>query len=232
MGLTRQDMANAHWLYDLRRISITYITWNNLLHLGAIILIELHVTRFFNPYGGLVVESIGVGIRSISNKNTLNSSRFKFTEPLSLVLDEALAPEDTEVLDVGLIPGEKLISGLVVEGMDEEPVRCMNRGGDGFSPKIVWGLEFIQHSSCHLNDCPVLPLHNTILLGSVWSGELVLDAFPFNEVLHGVVLEFGAIVGSNRLDHFIVCALSLLGEVDEALLGLILGLEKEYPSVP
>src|SRR5664279_2194809 len=204
MSLTRQDMTNAHCLYDLRRISITYITWNNLLHLGAIILIELHVTRFVNLSGGLVVESIGVGIGSISNKNTLNSSRFKFTEPLSLVLDEALAPEDTEVLDVGLIPGEKLIGGLVVEGMEEEPVRCMNGGGDGFSPKIIWGLEFIQHSSCHLNDCPVLPLHKTILLGCIRSGVLVLDAFPFNKVLHGVVLEPRAMVGSNCLDHFII----------------------------
>ena len=60
----------------------------------------------------------------------------------------------------------------------------------------------------------------------------MLDAFPFNEILHGVVLEFRAIVDADSLDHLIICALSLLGEVDEALLGLILGLEEEYPSVP
>ena len=132
-------MTNSHSLDNLRRISITYITWNNFLHLGAIILFELHITRFFNPSSGLVVESIGVGIQCISNKDTLNCSRFEFTEPLFLVLDEALATENPEVLDIGLVSGEKLICGLVVESMEEEPVRCMNRGGDSFSPKNCIG---------------------------------------------------------------------------------------------
>ena len=53
----------------------------------------------------------------------------------------------------------------------------------------------------------------------------------YKELKIGVVLEFRTIVGADRLDHLIIGALSLLGEVDEALLGLILGLEEEYPSV-
>ena len=88
MGLTRQDMPNAHGPYDLRRFTITYITWNNLLHLVANILIEYHVTRYFNTSGGLVVVSIGVGIVRITNKNTLDGSSFEFTEPLFLVLGD------------------------------------------------------------------------------------------------------------------------------------------------
>jgi hypothetical protein len=97
MGLTRQNMPNAHGPYDLRRFFIAYITWKNLLLLGAIILIEVHLTRYFNTPGGLVVVSIGMGFVRTTNKNTLNSSRYEFTKLFFLVLDEALATKDTEI---------------------------------------------------------------------------------------------------------------------------------------
>jgi hypothetical protein len=90
-------MSNAHGLYDLRRLFITYITWKNLLLLGAIILIAVHVTRYFKTPDGLVVVSIGVEFVRITNKNTLNSSRYEFTKLFFLVLDEALPTKDTEI---------------------------------------------------------------------------------------------------------------------------------------
>jgi hypothetical protein len=76
MDLYGQDMPNAHSLDNLGRLSITYITWNNLLCLGPIILEELHITRYFNITNGLVVVSIGVRVIRITNNNTLDGSRF------------------------------------------------------------------------------------------------------------------------------------------------------------
>jgi hypothetical protein len=68
MYLYGQDMPNAHSLDDLGRLSITYITWNNLLRLGAIILEELHITRYFNITIGLVAVSIGSKVFRITIK--------------------------------------------------------------------------------------------------------------------------------------------------------------------
>jgi hypothetical protein len=56
---------------------------------------------------------------------------------LLLVLDEALASEDTEVRQVWLVAREKLVRGLVMEWTEKEPVDDVYGGGDGFSPKVV-----------------------------------------------------------------------------------------------
>jgi hypothetical protein len=93
-----------------------------LLLLGAIKFLKYHVRRYFNISGGLVVESIGVGIIRITNEITLNSSRLKFTKPLLFILDEALASEDTEVGDVWLVPGEEFVRRLVMHPAEEEAI--------------------------------------------------------------------------------------------------------------
>jgi hypothetical protein len=154
-----QNVTNSHRLDDLRRFFITYITWNNLLLLGAIKFLENHVTRYFNTSEGYVVVPIGVGIVRIANENMLNCSRLEFTKSFLFVLDEALASKDAEVGDIWLVPGEELIRRLVVHRAEEEVVGDMNRGGNSFSPNVMGRLELIQHGSCHLNDRPVLPLY-------------------------------------------------------------------------
>ena len=81
-----------------------------------------------------------------------------------LVLDKALASEDADVLDVGLVLRQEFIRSLLVCGMEEEPVGVVGCGGNSFSLKIVGRLELAQHCSCHLDECSVLPFNNTILL--------------------------------------------------------------------
>ena len=168
MDLLRQDIPNTHYLDDLRRFTITYITWIKLLRLGAIILQELNVTRHVNTTIGFVVVSIHVRVLRITNKNTLYSSRFEFTEMTLLVFYKALASEDADVLDVGLVLHQEFIRSLLVCGMEEEPVGVVGCGGNGFSPKIVARLELTQHCSCH-HECSVLPFNDTVLLRGVWS---------------------------------------------------------------
>jgi hypothetical protein len=70
------------------------------------------------------------------------------------------------------------------------------------------------------------------LLRGIRCGELVLDPLILNELSHSVVLELGAIIGPNRLDLLFICGLSLLGKVDEVLVGFILGFEEEHPCIP
>ena len=60
----------------------------------------------------------------------------------------------------------------------------------------------------------------------------MLDPLILDEFSHGVVLELGPIADPNRLDHFTMLTLSLLGDGDEVLVGFILGLDEEHPSVP
>ena len=60
----------------------------------------------------------------------------------------------------------------------------------------------------------------------------MLDPLIFNKFLHGVVLELGAVVGSNSLDLHSMSALILLGEDHEFLVGIILRLEKKNSSIP
>ena len=59
----------------------------------------------------------------------------------------------------------------------------------------------------------------------------MLDPLILDEVLHGVVLEFGAVVGSYCLDFITILTLSLLGEDDECLVSLILILKEKNPTI-
>jgi hypothetical protein len=138
MNFHGPDVSNAHMLDGTRWIIIiTCNTWNNLLHLGAIILQEHHVTRYFNSPGGPVVVSIGVRVLRISNKYTLYGSSFKFTELSFVVLNKAFASKDTNIHDIRLVTGKELVWGFVVEGTEEEPVGVVDGRRDGFSPKVV-----------------------------------------------------------------------------------------------
>jgi hypothetical protein len=63
-----------------------------------------------------------------------------------------------------------------------------------FRPKPLWRLVFSQHCPCHINERHVLPVHYTILLWSVGSGELMLDAFLLKIFLHLKILKLKSIV--------------------------------------
>jgi hypothetical protein len=60
--------------------------------------------------------------------------------------------------------------------------------------KLLWRLVLSRHCSCHVDECPILPLHNTILLWSVGGGEFVLDAFLLNVLLYLKVLKLRTVV--------------------------------------
>ena len=98
------------------------------------------------------------------------------------------------------VTGDYLVWSLAQVLVDVEAVDCMASGVDCFGPKTIQGLVLIKHGSCGFNQCPILPLHNAILLWCIWSGELMLDSFFIKIFLNIGVSEFGAIVTSNILD--------------------------------
>jgi hypothetical protein len=100
----------------------------------------------------------------------------------------------------------------------------------GFRPKPFWCLLFSQHCACHINERHVLPLHYTILLWDVGSGELVFDAFLLKILLHLKIFKLRSIIASYLLYFEIKLILSLSCEGIEGFLGFRFILQKEYPS--
>src|SRR3989337_1108989 len=128
-------MTNTHSSYGFGRNFIIYITSTTLLHLGAVILIKLHVTRLLNKSRELIEDTVSMRVCSITNKYALLSSRLKFRQTNTFLENETLTPEHPEVLEVGLVTGENLIWSLVQALAEVEPIRCMTGGVDGFGPK-------------------------------------------------------------------------------------------------
>ena len=71
------------------------------------------------------------------------------------------------------VTGDYLVWSLAQVLVDVEAVDCMASGVDCFGPKAIRGLVLIEHGSCGFDQGSILPLHNAILLRSVWSGEFL-----------------------------------------------------------
>jgi hypothetical protein len=74
---------------------------------------------------------------------------------------------------------------------------------DHHHPKLVQGLVFIKHGSCHLYESSILPFSHPILLRSIGARKLMVDAFFIKEVFYLSVFELGVVVTSNLLDFVI-----------------------------
>src|ERR1041385_6105398 len=190
-------MTHTHSSYGLRRNLITYNIKITLPHLGAIMFIELHVTRLFNESGRLVVDSIGMRVRSITNKYALICLSLKLRQTRTFLKNETLTPEDPKILDVGLLPGDDFIRSFVQDLAEIKTVSCMTSSVDGLCRTVVWTLQLRHHCSCCINQSAILPLRNTILLRGISSEILMFDPLISKEFIQGVVLELGAVVTSN-----------------------------------
>ena len=114
--------------------------------------------------------------------------------------------------------------------VDVETIDGMTCRVDCFGPKDIRSLVLIKHGSCDFNQCPILPLHNVILLWCVWSREFMLDFFFIKIFLNICVSEFRAIVTSNILDLQLKFILSSSNEFLDNSLYFAFVMHKEYPS--
>src|ERR1043165_7942465 len=103
--------------------------------------------------------------------------------------------------------------------MKIHPIDDVAGSVDRFDPPHKRRLVFSKHRSSHLDEGPVLPFNDSILLRSVWSRELMSDAHLIEEFLYASVLEFGVVVASNVLDLQAIVVHDVLGEAFEDGLG-------------
>ena len=123
-----------------------------------------------------------------------------------------------------------LIWSLAQVLVDVETVDCMASGVDCFGPKAIRGPVLIKHGSCGFNQGSILPLHNAILLRSVWSAEFMLDSFFIKKFFNICVPKFRAIVTSNMLDLQLLLILGSSYKFLDYPLSFTLILQKENPS--
>ena len=102
---------------------------------------------------------------------------------------------------------------------------------NGFRLEPSWCLVFIKHSTCHLNDSPVLALNDDILLRCVWSGELMCDAQCIKIGVEPSILELGSIVTSDVLDLDAIVVHGSIGEMFEDILHFSLVEDYMHPSI-
>jgi hypothetical protein len=74
-----------------------------------------------------------------------------------------------EITYIWLLTSDQFIRCLLEELVkiySVDDVACII---NGFRPPLAWCLVFVKHSASHLNESPILALHDAILLRSVWS---------------------------------------------------------------
>ena len=146
--------------------------------------------------------------KAIANHEAFVSFRFEFRLMMRLT-DPTRCVENLEVTHIGFLE----------ELMQIHPIDDVAGCVDCFSPPHKRCVVLSKHRSIHLNEGPVLPFNDTILLRSVWRRELMSDAHIIEEPLYAGVLEFGVAVASNMLDLEDVVVHDALGEAFEDSLG-------------
>ena len=98
-------------------------------------------------------------------------------------------------------------------------------------PEVTRCLVFIKHSTRHLDEGPVLALHESILLRRVGSRELMSDTKFIKIVVKACVLELGAIVAPDVLDLETIIRHGPIGESSEDILNFSLVGNDVHPGV-
>src|SRR6185312_11600649 len=83
------------------------------------------------------------------------------------------ATENSEMVNTGLASKSQLIRGPVHESTQENTVGHVTSGVNLLSPVFARSPMLIEHRPRHLNQRPILPLYNSILLWSVGRRILV-----------------------------------------------------------
>jgi hypothetical protein len=86
------------------------------------------------------------------------------------------AAEGAEVVDHRPFSVPGLIRGLAIKRVRRSPVQDVDDGGDSLAPEVRWEPFCLQHVARHGDHSLVAALNHSVLLGSVRSGELPLDA--------------------------------------------------------
>jgi hypothetical protein len=102
------------------------------------------------------------------------------------------------MINTGLASKSQLIRSLVHESTQENAVGHITSGVNRLSPVFARSPMLIEHHPRHLNQRPILPLYNSILLWSVGRRILVFKPLITTKGVKTSVFEFCAIITANR----------------------------------
>src|SRR6185312_14466194 len=108
------------------------------------------------------------------------------------------ATENSEMVNTGLAFKSQLIRSLVHESTQENAVGHITSGIDRLSLVLLRSPMLVEHRPRHLNQRPILPFYNSILLWSVGRRILVFKTLITAKDIKTSVFEFCAIVRADR----------------------------------
>ena len=136
-------------------------------------------------------------MRSITKKNTVGRPGLELIQN-TLFQDESFAPKHPKMAYLGWPPKSQLIRYLLHESSKKNAIGNIARGVDHFGPKSPRSHVLIEHHPSHFNQSPIFALNNTILLRDIRRGKLMLEAQRSTKGFKMSILEFCAIVTTNR----------------------------------
>ena len=128
-------------------------------------------------------------VRSITKKNTVGRPGLKLVQ-ITLFQDEAFASKHLEVTYRQWSSESQLIRSLLHESLKENAIGDMASCVDRLGPISPRSPVLIEHRPSHLNKGPILALNNTILLGDIRRGKLMLEAQRSTKDFKMSILEF------------------------------------------
>ena len=102
------------------------------------------------------------------------------------------------MINTGLASKPQLIRSPMHESTQENAVRHITSGVNRLSPVFARSPMIIKHHPHHLNQRPILPLYNSILLWSVGRTILVFEPLITAKGVKTSVFELCAIVTADR----------------------------------
>ena len=147
------------------------------------------------------------------------------------ILDPAPSTKYSEVTDIWLLTSEEFIGCFLQKLVKINTVDDMACSINAFGPELSWSLVFIKHRPSHLNECSIIVLHDAILLGCIWSGELMSDAQCIQVKVEADVLELCAVVTLDMLDLDAIVVHGTVGEASEDILHFSLVENYVHPCI-
>jgi hypothetical protein len=138
-------------------------------------LVKDDVARHDDALRDRVIVAVGLAALFVAEKDGRGAAVVELVLVRARVLDVGDAAEGAEVVDHRLFSVLGLIWGLAIECTCWSPVQDVDGGGDSLAPEVRWEPFCLQHVVRHGDHSLVAALNHSVLLGSVWSGELLLD---------------------------------------------------------
>src|SRR5579859_2883416 len=120
-------------------------------------------------------------MRGISKENPIRRTRLKLVK-VALLQNEALATENSKMVDFWSLAHHKLIRGLFHESSQEDSICNIASSVNSLGPISPRSPMLIEHHPGHLNKGPILSLNYSILRGNIWRGELMFETKISTEV--------------------------------------------------